>query len=62
MLRNFPRLRNLTLANGDPAQFADGVVVRPFRFHDNPIDDARALELEARRCCATSRPPPTGSG
>ena len=44
VLRNFPRLRNLTLANGDPAQFADGVVVRPFRFHDNPIDDARALD------------------
>ena len=44
VLRNFPRLRNLTLANGDPAQLADGVVVRPFRFHDNPIDDARALD------------------
>ena len=44
VLRNFPRLRNLTLANGDPAQLADGVVVRPFRFFDNPIDDARALD------------------
>lgn len=43
-LRGFPRLRNLALANGDPEQLADGVVVRPFRFLDNPIDDARALD------------------
>ena len=44
VLRHFPRLRNLALANGEPEQFADGVSVRPFRFLDNPIDDARALD------------------
>ena len=42
-LRSLERLRNLTLANGEAAQVADGVVVRPFRFLDNPIDDASAL-------------------
>ena len=31
------------LANGHPEQTSDGVVVRPFEFLDNPIDDATAV-------------------
>jgi hypothetical protein len=43
-LRGLKRINALSLAGGRPEQFVDDVSVRPFKFLDNPINDARPVQ------------------
>lgn len=43
-LRGLKRINVLSLAGGEPEQFSDGVSVSPFKFLDNPINDARPIQ------------------